>query len=69
MSESRIFELIKCSQKAESSGNVVVMHPEINGIKEEQEKIRIRKYERDFCPGLFYKKLQFIICGKRWNTG
>lgn len=40
VSESRIFELIKCSQKAESSGNVVVMHPEINGIKEEQEKIR-----------------------------
>lgn len=40
VSEIRIFELLKCPRKVEPLGNVVVMHPEINGIKEEQEKIR-----------------------------
>ncbi len=40
VSEIRIFELLKCLDKIEPSGKVVVMHPEINGIKEEQEKIR-----------------------------
>ena len=40
VSEIRIFELLKCLDKIEASGKVVVMHPEINGIKEEQEKIR-----------------------------
>jgi len=40
VSEIRIFELLKCLNKIEASGKVVVMHPEINGIKEEQEKIR-----------------------------
>lgn len=38
VSEIRIFELLKCSQKVEPFRKVVVMHPEINGIKEEQEK-------------------------------
>lgn len=40
VSEVRIFELLKCLKKVEPPENVVVMHPEINGIKEEQEKIR-----------------------------
>ena len=40
VSEIRIFELLKCLDKIEASGKVVVMHPEINGIKEEKEKIR-----------------------------
>lgn len=40
VSEIRIFELLKCLDKIEASRKVVVMHPEINGIKEEQEKIR-----------------------------
>lgn len=40
VSEIRIFELLKCFDKIEPSGKVVVMHPEINGIKEEQEKIK-----------------------------
>lgn len=40
VSEVRIFELISCLEKAEPSGEVVVMHPEINSIREEQGKIR-----------------------------
>lgn len=40
VSEVRIFELLNCLKKSEPSGKIVVMHPEINGIKDEQEKIR-----------------------------
>lgn len=40
VSEVRIFELLRCLNRIEPSGKMVVMHPEINGIKEEQEKIR-----------------------------
>lgn len=40
VSEIIIFELLSCLDKVEPSGKVVVMHPEINGIKEEQEKNR-----------------------------
>ena len=40
VSKIRIFELFKCLDKIEQSGKSVVMHPEINDIKKEQEKIK-----------------------------
>lgn len=40
VSEIRIFELLKCLDRIEPSGKVVVMHPEINDIEEQQERIR-----------------------------
>ena len=40
VSEIRIFELLRCLDRIEPSGKVVVMHPEVNDIKEEQERIR-----------------------------
>lgn len=40
VSEIRIFELPRCLNRIEPSGKVVVMHPEINDIEEEQERIR-----------------------------
>ena len=40
VSEIRIFELLRCLDRIEPSGKVVVMHPEINDIEEQQERIR-----------------------------
>ena len=40
VSDVRIFELLKCLDMTEPPVNVTVMHPEINGAYEENEKIR-----------------------------
>ena len=40
VSETRIFELLRCLDRIQPSERVVVMHPEINGSREEQKKIR-----------------------------
>ena len=40
VSEIRIVELLRCIDRVEPSGKAVVIHPEINDIEEEQEKIR-----------------------------
>lgn len=40
VSDVRIFELLKCLDRTEPSKNVAVMHPEINGEYEQNEKRR-----------------------------
>lgn len=40
VSDVRTFEILKCLEVTETSENVTVMHPEINGAYEENEKRR-----------------------------